>query len=342
MRLEPPGWWFEPTPTALARALTPLAGLIDAAAARRWSAAEPYRCSLPVVCIGNLTVGGAGKTPLAVCVGELVREAGRRPGFLTRGYRGRAKGPLTVDPAIHAARDVGDEALLLARQAPTVVAPDRAAGARALALLSVDVIVMDDGLQNPRLAKQLSIAVLDPQRMIGNGLVMPAGPLREGLETQLRRTDALVVLAAPGEPMPEFPSRLRAFRGPVLRASLEPAAAAAAELRGRRVVAYAGIGRPSKLFDSLRSIGADIVAELPYPDHHRFSEHEASRLIEVSGQARALLVTTEKDLARMTGERRLADLAAASTALPVAAKFEGRDLDRVRALIGVMLSKRPG
>ena len=335
MRLEPPTWWFRTHPTLVARALKPVAQLVDAAAARRWAAARPFRAAIPVVCVGNLTVGGAGKTPLAICLAGLLREAGRRPGFLTRGYGGRLKGPHQVDATNDSARNAGDEALLLARHAPTIVARNRAEGAKAFANLPIDVIVMDDGLQNSQLAKQLSIAVLDAKRLIGNGLVMPAGPLREGLATQLRRTDVLVVLCEPGEPLPDLPAALRA-----LRAELVPDPAMAAGLKGRRIVAYAGIGRPSKLFDSLKAIGADVVAEQPFPDHHKFRASEANRLIELAGKLRALLVTTEKDLARMAGEEALAELAEASTTLPVAARFVDRDLERIRALIGLMLTRQ--
>ena len=340
MRLEPPAWWYKERATPVARALQPVARLVDAMSARRWAAAKPFRAAVPVVCVGNLTVGGAGKTPLALGIAGLLREAGRRPGFLTRGYGGWQKGPHTVDPAMDGARDVGDEALLLARAAPTMLARDRAVGARAFAGLPVDAIVMDDGLQNPQLLKQLSIAVLDPQRWIGNGLVMPAGPLREGLETQLRRTDALVVLCGQAGAPPDLPPALRAFRGAVLRAELVADPAVAADLKGRPVVAYAGIGRPSKLFDTLRGIGVGDLHEVPFPDHHRYSATEANQLLAHASERRALLVTTEKDMARMAGIPRLRELASASIALPVAARFVDRDLERMRALIGMMLTRQ--
>jgi len=340
VRLEPPAWWYKERVTPVARVLEPAARLVDTMAARRWAAAKPLRAAIPVVCVGNLTAGGAGKTPLALALAALLRESGRRPGFLTRGYGGRLKGPHTVDPAMDGAMDIGDEALLLARAAPTMLARDRAEGARAFAGLPVDVIVMDDGLQNTQLLKQLSIAVLDPKRLVGNGLVIPAGPLREGLETQLRRTDALVVLCGVGEPLPELPSTLRAFRGPLLRAELVADPAIAAELKGRPVVAYAGIGRPSKLFDTLRAIGVGELHEAPFPDHHRFSAVDANRLTAIASERRALLVTTEKDVARMAGNPRLGELAAASIALPVAARFVERDLERMRALIGMMLTRQ--
>ena len=229
MRLEPPSWWYQPNVTTIARLLEPAGSIVAAAARRRFEQAKPYRSSVPVICIGNLTAGGAGKTPLAICIGTLLSAARRNPGFLTRGYGGTESGPHIVDLGRDNAMTVGDEALLLARRAGTVVARDRAAGARALEAMGVDIIVMDDGLQNPGLAKQLSIAVLDPRRLIGNGLVMPAGPLRADLQSQLRRTDALVVLCGQGEPMPGLPPALRSFPGPVLRAELcaDPRTAAA-------------------------------------------------------------------------------------------------------------------
>jgi tetraacyldisaccharide 4'-kinase len=339
LRLEPPSWWYRDDATLLARLLTPAAGLVAAAARRRFDQTKPYRSRLPVLCVGNLTVGGAGKTPVALAIGGMLKAARRRPGFLTRGYGGDKREPHLVALDHDTATDVGDEALLLARIAPTVVARDRAAGAKVLEARGLDVIVMDDGLQNPTLAKTLSLAVLDPQRLIGNGLVMPAGPLRAGLADQLRRTDALVVLCGAGEQMPDLPPALRSFTGPVLRAELSPDKPVAASVRGQRVVAFAGIGRPSKLFDTLRALGADVVSETPFPDHHRFSVAEADRLLQLSDSHRAMLVTTEKDLARLPSTGRLADLKNASVALPVSAQFAGRDFDRLVSMLELFLSR---
>ena len=339
MRLEPPSWWYRDTATPMARLLTPVAGLVAAAAQRRFDQTKPYRSSLPVLCVGNLTVGGAGKTPVALAIGALLKTARRKPGFLTRGFGGTQRGPHLValpgDTSVH----VGDEALLLAALAPTLVSRDRPAGAKALERLWLDVIIMDDGLQNPSLAKKLSLAVLDPQRMIGNGLVMPAGPLRAEIADQLRRTDALVILCGPGEQMPDLPQALRVFTGPVLRAELAPDRAVAAALRGQRVVAFAGIGRPSKLFETLRGLGADVVSETAFPDHHRYTVAEADRLLQLSDQHRATMVTTEKDLARMPLEGRIADLRNACTALPVTAAFSGRDFDRLVSMLDLLLTR---
>ena len=337
MRLEPPSWWYQPNVTTIARLLEPAGSIVAAAARRRFEQAKPYRSSVPVICIGNLTAGGAGKTPLAICIGTLLSAARRNPGFLTRGYGGTEPGPRIVDLGRDNAMTVGDEALLLARRAGTVVARDRAAGARALEAMGVDIIVMDDGLQNPGLAKQLSIAVLDPRRLIGNGLVMPAGPLRADLQSQLRRTDALVVLCGQGEPMPGLPPALRSFPGPVLRAELCADPKTAAAMKGKELIAYAGIGRPSKLFDTLRGLDAKIAVELPFPDHHRYTEDEAEHLLALADAHKAMLATTEKDLARLPSDGRLGDLRKASTALPVSAQFSGRDFDRLVSMLELLL-----
>ncbi len=339
MRLEPPSWWYRDDVTPTARLLGPAASLVAAAARLRFDQAKPYRSTLPVLCVGNLTAGGAGKTPVALAIGGLLKAARRKPGFLTRGFGGREVGPHAVTLPGDTSADVGDEALLLARLAPTVISRDRGAGAKALEALGLDVIVMDDGLQNPSLAKRLSLAVIDPQRMIGNGLVLPAGPLRADLADQLRRTDALVILCAAGEELPGLPKGLRNFPGPTLRAQLQPDRAAAANLKGQRVVAYAGIGRPSKLFETLRSIGAEVVETAMFPDHHRFTVAEADRLLQLSDRHRALLVTTEKDIARLPEGGRLADLRHASTALPVTAQFAGRDFERLVSMLDLLLSR---
>jgi tetraacyldisaccharide 4'-kinase len=339
VRLEPPAWWYQAEATPVARLLDPIAKLVAAAAERRFARTKPYRSRLPIICVGNLTAGGAGKTPLALCIAELLWAARRKPGFLTRGYGGRIHGPHQVRSDRDTAADVGDEALLLARKACTVVSRDRVAGAKALEDLGPDIIVMDDGLQNPGLAKQLAIAVLDPQRLIGNGLVMPAGPLRAGLTEQLRRTHALVLLQGPGDTAPRLPPALQSFSGPVLSAELSPDKAVAAALKGRRVLAYAGIGRPSKLFDTLRTLGADLAGTRGFPDHHRYSASDARRLLEEAEAQGAQLVTTEKDFSRLAGSGEPSDLRAASIALPVTAQFRGRDFDRMVGLLDLLLSR---
>ena len=247
MRLDEPAWWYREPPSGIATVLQPLAALYGWAATARYWRATPYRSRLPVVCVGNFTAGGTGKTPLVIHLCERLKAAGHEPVALTRGYGGRLSGPYWVNAKSDVARDVGDEALLLARAAPTLVARDRRAGAHAIETgpHPVTVIVMDDGLQNPGLAKDLTIAVVDGGRGLGNGLVMPAGPLRAPLQFQLELTDAIVVNGAEADaPVAEW-LRHR-FAGSVLRASLAPAESAD-WLKGARVVAWAGIGAPRAL-----------------------------------------------------------------------------------------------
>lgn len=254
----------------------------------------------PVLCIGNFTLGGAGKTPTALRVAEILKDLGARPAFLSRGYGGRSKGPLIVDPERYDAEDVGDEPLLLARQAPTVVARDRPEGARLCIESGATIVVMDDGLQNPSLRKDLALAVVDAGAGIGNGQTFPAGPLRMPLHRQWPHIGGIVLIGegAPGEAT----AREAEYRGlPVYRAHLSPLAR---DLAGKAVLAFAGIGRPEKFFSTLREIGADIVAERTFPDHHRYGRTEIAKLHSDARALGAILVTTEKDIVRFPHECR--------------------------------------
>jgi tetraacyldisaccharide 4'-kinase len=215
--------------------------------------------------------------------------------FLSRGYGGRVRGPVQVNPARHSAAEVGDEPLLLAAHGTTIVARDRAAGARLADSLSADVIVMDDGFQNFQLAKDLALVVVDAAAGFGNGRLVPAGPLREPVAQGVARADAIVLV---GEGSQSFAP----FAGPVLRALLVPTAPDA--LRGRNVVAFAGIGRPEKFFQTLRETGAHVVAAQSFPDHHRFAASELLALRRTAGKTGAVLVTTEKDFVRLDPDAR--------------------------------------
>ena len=201
MRLEAPFWWYRER-GALASALAPLGRLFGRLAERRAARVTPYRSRLPVICIGNLTAGGGGKTPTALAVAALLGEFGARAYFLTRGYGGTSEGPLLVRKE-HSASEVGDEPLLLAEAAPTIVSADRVAGAKAIEATEASVIVMDDGFQNPSLVKDLSLIVVDAGVGLGNELIMPAGPLRAPLDAQLGRADALVVIGFAGIANPQ-------------------------------------------------------------------------------------------------------------------------------------------
>jgi tetraacyldisaccharide 4'-kinase len=320
--MRAPGfWWGNPGIASLL--LSPLAAIYGAVAARRL--AQPgTRAGVPVICVGNPTVGGAGKTPTAIAVARTLIAAGETPAFLSRGYGGRLAGPVLVEPA-HTAVQVGDEPLLLARVAPTVVAEDRVAGARFARENGASVVVMDDGFQNPSLAKDLSLLVVDA-RGIGNGRVLPAGPLRAPLEPQLARAAAILLV---GGSTPAIEQAAHARGLPVFHGQLAPDAVAVASLRPKKVLAFAGIGDPEKFFATLRAAGIDAQVTRAFGDHHRYSASEARALVREAGAGNLELLTTEKDLARLKDDAMAAPLAQRARALPVMMKIEEPAFDRL-------------
>jgi tetraacyldisaccharide 4'-kinase len=313
VRLSAPDFWSEATPTLAARLLSPLGLLVGAVTARRMRR-PGWRAPCPVICVGNLTVGGTGKTPTALAVAARLQAMGERPAFLTRGHGGAGhQRPLLVDLARHDASVTGDEARLLARCAPTVIAPDRAAGARLALDHGASVLVMDDGLQNPTLAKDLSLAVIDGGAGFGNGLVLPAGPLRASVAAQAPFVDAVLLIGegAAGE------TAAAALRGkPVLRAGLAPDPGIAARLAGMKVLAMAGIGRPAKFGATLTACGAEIAATRFIGDHAPWSAAALAEIATTAAREGLSVVTTEKDRARI-GEALPPALAARLIVLPV-------------------------
>jgi tetraacyldisaccharide 4'-kinase len=313
--------------------LSPLAGIYGAVAALRLQS-PGHSVGVPVICLGNLTVGGAGKTPAALTVARLLLAAHEHPFFLSRGYGGRLPGPVRVNPAFHSAADVGDEPLLLARLAPTIVARDRVAGAEAARFNGAGVVVMDDGFQNPSLAKDLAILLVDGRRGVGNGRIIPAGPLRAPLETQIAHAHALVVVGAPAGAAPVVEIARR--RGvPTFQGRLEPDRETLAALGGRRVLAFAGIGDPEKFFATLAEAGVKVAERASFPDHHRYTTAEAAALIARAEAAKLMLLTTEKDLARLSGDPLVAALAARASAMPVRLVIAEQDVFREMVLKAV-------
>jgi tetraacyldisaccharide 4'-kinase len=297
--------------------LSPIGRAYGATVAFKSARARPYRSSAKVVCVGNLTAGGTGKTPIAIAVSRALSARQSNAVILTRGYGGRTRGPVIIDAQQDLASDVGDEALVLAAAAPVIVARDRAAGARLAEERGADVIVMDDGHQNFSLAKDLSLVVVDSESGFGNGHLLPAGPLREPIAQGLARADAVITVGEANLPLPGFAK-------PVLRAHLVPVDVLG--LTGQPVVAFAGIGRPEKFFDTLRSLGAEVVEARGFGDHHVFTAAEMARLHAKARAAGAQLVTTEKDFARLTPAERQ-DI----RFLPVRAAFE--DMPAFEALL---------
>ncbi|MDE2228012.1 MAG: tetraacyldisaccharide 4'-kinase [Alphaproteobacteria bacterium] len=277
---------------ALSLLLAPFGCVYDAAGAMRQAIARPYRAPVPVICVGNLVAGGAGKTPIVANLATRIAARGIAVHVLSRGYGGTLPGPVRVDPDRHTAAEVGDEPLMLAQRAIVWVARDRAAGAWAAVAAGAQAILMDDGLQNPTLAKDLALVVLDGGYGFGNGRVMPAGPLRESIARGLARIDAVVMLGAD-----ETGAASRLGTIPVLHAEPRPSTA---NLAGRALLAFAGIGRPQKFFDHFPKAGARLVAARGFPDHHPYDEREIDELAAAARRADAALITTEKDWVRLS------------------------------------------
>lgn len=324
---DPAFWWRGAG--LRASLLAPFGFLYGTIATRRLTM-KGAQAGLPVLCVGNFTLGGAGKTPTTIMLSRMLADAGERPYCLSRGYGGAAAGPKLVDAHADVATQVGDEALLLARAAPTVVARDRVAGAAFARAQGATMIVLDDGLQNPSLAKDFTLAMIDARRGVGNGCVFPAGPLRAPLAAQLAQTDALLVVGE-GNAADGVAARLRAQSRPIFHARLAPEQGAVSALKGRNVLAFAGIGDPEKFFATAREAGIAVSQCRAFPDHHRFSAEDAGELIMDAEHSGLALLTTEKDCARMAGEPLLEALATRVHTLPVTMVVE--EADELRRLI---------
>lgn len=329
--MREPAFWHRPR-SFKSHALRPLGALYGAIAERRMLR-NGVDAGLPVICVGNYHVGGAGKTPTVLALTKLLRELGETPVVLSRGYGGRLKGPVMVDRTRHAAADIGDEPLMMARDVPVAVARDRLDGVALAKSQGATVILMDDGFQNPHLLKDTSLIVIDSERGLGNGRVFPAGPLRAPLKAQLARTDALVLIGS-GRAANDVAAELAKRDKPELRAHLKPDAASIAQLFGKRALAFAGIGDPERFFRSLRASGIDLVHTRPFADHHMFSREEIAALAADARREQLTLVTTEKDLARLRGREDVPD-----GIVPFAVQLEFDDPAVLRQLISDHLYK---
>jgi tetraacyldisaccharide 4'-kinase len=324
--MRAPDFWWRQKPDWLAWLLWPLGWVYGALTL--WRMRRPgVGVGIPVICIGNFVAGGAGKTPTAIALTRMLAARGETPFVLMRGYGGRLAGPVLVDPVIHMAADVGDEAVLMAGHAPTIVAHDRPAGAALAKAKGASVVVMDDGLQNPSLTKTLRLAVVDGASGVGNGLCLPAGPLRAPLAGQFEATDAVIVIGE-GEAGAAVAS---ASRLPVLTARLAPDPAIAAAFAGQAVIAVSGIGRPEKFAATLRQAAATILAERPFGDHHAYTPGDVAELIAQAGRLGGRIATTEKDMTKL-GPLWPADERDRLIVLPVTLVFDApADIDALLA-----------
>ena len=332
--MREPAFWHRPK-SAKSYLLWPLATLYGAVTALRMQR-KGFEAGVPVFCVGNYHLGGAGKTPTVLALADILRGLGEKPVVLSRGYGGERRGPVLVDPDRHSARDVGDEPLMLASHLPVVVARDRVDGVALAKSCLASVILMDDGFQNPALAKDAALIVIDSERGLGNGFVFPAGPLRAPLRAQLARTDVLVVIGA-GTAAETVAAAMAASGKPVLAARLSPDAAAVARLKGQRVLAFAGIGDPGRFFRTLQASGIEVAQQRAFADHHRFAVGEIEAVVADARRDGLILVTTEKDLVRLRGDAQLSALARDIVPFPVTLEFD--DAARLRKLLADRLFK---
>ncbi len=329
--MREPAFWHERDPYARRAApvtralLTPLASLYAWAGARRIEKTTPFHADIPVICVGNLTVGGSGKTPVVAAIRRYFEQKGFRAASLSRGYKGELEGPLKVDFQTNTAREVGDEPLMLSCHGEAWIGADRPSAAKAMQADGVQLIIMDDGHQNPTLHKDLSLVVIDGGNPWGNGFVVPKGPLREPVQVGLSRADGVIIMGKSDHKITE----LSGFPGAVIQSGVVPTGKAP----GGPLVAFAGIGRPQKFFDTLTSMGGELADTIPYPDHHTFSDAEVDWLRQLAQERAANLITTEKDFVRLTVEQRRDILA-----FPVEADLPTSDIDAFLAPVLKALS----
>ncbi len=286
----------------IARLLTPIGWLVYCIGKRRFYGKKGYTGKTPVICVGNVTVGGAGKTPLCAYLGKLFMQAGKRACFVTRGYGGSLKGPVLVRPDRHTYQEVGDEALLLSAYASVIVAKNRTEGAQSADSSGAQIIICDDALQNhSSLHRDLVLTVIDCDVGFSNGRLLPAGPLREPIQAAFAKTDAIILTSA-GKFDP--PEEVRSSGLPIFHAVRTPVKHGY-DLEGAAVIAFAGIARPERFFQTVKELGATIIKSISFSDHQPYEKRMIERLIREAEVKEALLVTTEKDMVRIPDEYRI-------------------------------------
>lgn len=299
--MQPPDFWKKPPNRAglCPLILSPLSKLWQWAGARRWQKGPHAKLGVPVICVGNVNLGGTGKTPTVITIVARLIAMGKTPHIVSKGYKGRITGPMQVDPTTHTANDVGDEPLLLAAFAPTWIAKDRLAGAQAAYAAGADVIVLDDGLQNPAVAKDLTILVVDAEMGFGNGQVIPSGPLRETVQDAVAKSDLLLTIGPQSDVHDTFRDKWKAVQKlPHVTSTITPLQTGM-DWRGMSALAFAGIGRPEKFYNTLKEMGVAVKATRSFDDHQTIPTSLLIRLEKEAWEMDAQLVTTEKDAVRL-------------------------------------------
>ncbi len=322
--MQTPDFWH--IDCAAARCFAPLSWVYSGLGKLRRDLAKTYKSPVPVICVGNVVAGGAGKTPVCLSLGEYFKRHTHTPAYLGYGYGGLYGGPLVVDPHMHQAIHVGDEALLLTRMGTTVIGEDRVGAAKLAVAEGADIIIMDDGFQNPYLHKDFSFLVLDGEYGLGNGRIIPAGPLREKFADAVSRADAVILYGQDNHGLfASIPPEK-----PVLRAKLAPDARQIEKLRGKKLFAFAGIGRPQKFYQTLRDQGLDVVKTCDFPDHHYFHSAEIALLLREAQRIGAVVVTTTKDFVRL-------EQAVQDEIESISVKVEWQDPDKLSGLLARFL-----
>ena len=291
--LKAPKFWYQKKDTYLSSFLYPLSLLFRFGTKIRNILSTTNKGPLPIICVGNIVVGGAGKTPVALKIGKLLIKAGYKPGFISKGYAGLIKNS-TLVKSWHSARSIGDESILLSEVANTWVGVDRINSARLAKEKNSNCLIMDDGFQNPTIYKDFSIIVINASQEFGNKRVMPSGPLRESIKRGLSRSNLVIVIGDPSHELKQLiPKNI-----PIVKAKFE-IKKENKNFKGQNIIAFAGIAYPEKFFQSLTNEGAKIFKKITFPDHHIYSENDLLSLAEIANKKKSILVSTKKDFVRI-------------------------------------------
>ncbi len=287
--MQQPGFWKSKSLPGII--LLPIALIYFCIFQLRQIFTKPYKSDMIVICIGNITVGGTGKTPIAIAIAKMLISDGKKIAFLSRGYKGKLTGPVVVNPEIHTAEDVGDEPLLLSRVATAIISKNRISGLKLAKDAGAEIVILDDGLQNPTIQKDISFLVIDGGLGFGNSFVLPSGPLRETICSAKKRITATIII---GKDKHNIMSKLKEF--PVFKGEIIPSQNIPEKCQ---VVAFAGIGNPGKFFQTLQDSGFDLKEALSFSDHHNYNNADMEFLFSIAKKHGARLITTEKDFVRL-------------------------------------------